>query len=217
MELWLLWVAGIRSLLDFLSTGVGLGAGLSIFALTIAMRSILTPLSWSIAYRGAIRHKKMAVLQPQLTRLKDEFGAEPGRFHEKLQQLYAEHGLDVIDGRALVGALAQSPIFIGMYQVLRGTSGGGFLWIQNLAKPDFWFALIVGLTTAMMMAANPDLPENLRLLMIIIPAALAVIMALKFCSALALYMATTNCFSAVQTALLHTVVARRIKSGAIRI
>jgi membrane protein insertase Oxa1/YidC/SpoIIIJ len=76
-------------------------------------------------------------------------------------------------------------------------------------------ALIVGVTTAILMAANPDLPEHLKILLIAVPAIIALITALKLCSALAVYFAVSNSFSAVQTHLLHAVVARRVKSGAL--
>jgi membrane protein insertase Oxa1/YidC/SpoIIIJ len=67
------------------------------------------------------------------------------------------------------------------------------------------------------MAANPDLPEQMRVLLILIPSILAAIAALKFCSALAAYWTVSNCYSAVQTGALHYVVARRIRSGPVRI
>jgi hypothetical protein len=42
------------------------------------------------------------------------------------------------------------------------------------------------------MAANPDLPEQTRLLMNVIPSVVVAIMALKFCSALAVYWAVAR-------------------------
>jgi YidC/Oxa1 family membrane protein insertase len=218
VDLWMLWLDAIRSLLSFLASDAGLGVGFAIFVLTVAMRSALLPLSWSSAYRGCIRQKKMARLQPQLKQLKEECGGEPRLYAERLKQLYKDQGLTFVDGRALLGMLVQAPVLLGMYQVLRdGADGAGFLWIRNLSKPDLCFALVVGAATALMMAANPDVPEQLRLLLIVVPAILAAITALKFSSALAIYWAATNCFSAVQTLLLHVVVQRRIKSGAILI
>jgi membrane protein insertase Oxa1/YidC/SpoIIIJ len=46
---------------------------------------------------------------------------------------------------------------------------------------------------------------------------IAVIMALKVCSALAIYWAVSNCYSAIQTTAMHYVVARRIRAGVITI
>jgi YidC/Oxa1 family membrane protein insertase len=216
MELWAFWIEGIRSLLHFLASDLGLGIGLGIFALTLVTRSALLPLTWSIGYRGCIRQKRMARLQPQLKRLKDEFGTDPKQYAEQLQKLYAAQGLSFLDARGLFALIAQTPIFLGMYQVFRESGNAGrFLWIRDLAKPDFALALIVGLTTALLMAANPDLPEQMRLVLIALPAIVAVITALKLCSALAIYFAVSNCFSAAQTYCLHALVARRVRSGAV--
>jgi membrane protein insertase Oxa1/YidC/SpoIIIJ len=90
-------------------------------------------------------------------------------------------------------------------------------WGFALARPDPVFAILAALTTMLMMAANPDLPEQIRLILILVPSILAAVMALKFCSALAVYWTVSNCYSAIQTGALHYVVARRIKSGAVKI
>jgi membrane protein insertase Oxa1/YidC/SpoIIIJ len=64
---------------------------------------------------------------------------------------------------------------------------------------------------------NPDLPQHMRLLLILVPSIFAAVAALKLCSALAVYWTVSNCYSAVQTSVLHYVVARRIRSGAVSI
>ena len=90
-----------------------------------------------------------------------------------------------------------------------------FLWVPNLLRPDVALALLAGLTTALMMTVNPDLPEQVRLFMIIVPSLIAIVAALQVSSALAIYWATSNTFSALQTLVLHAVVRRRVRSGAI--
>jgi YidC/Oxa1 family membrane protein insertase len=216
MSLWTLWIAAISSLLHFFASSMGLGVGFGICALTLAVRLGLLPLTWSMGYRGCIRQKKMLRLQPQLKRLKDEFGHDPKQYAEKLHKLHADAGLAFLDARSLLALIAQAPILLGMYQVFRdGANAGRFLWIKDLAKPDLGIALIVGLTTAILMAANPDLPEQLKLLLIAVPAIIAVITALKLGSALAVYFVVSNALSALQTHLLHATVARLIKSGAL--
>jgi len=69
----------------------------------------------------------------------------------------------------------------------------------------------------LVMAANPDLPESVRLMLIVVPSILAAVAALKFCSALAVYWTVSNCYSAIQTGVLHHVVAKRIRSGVVSI
>jgi YidC/Oxa1 family membrane protein insertase len=204
MELWTYWLAAIQSLLTFFTSQVGLGAGLGIVALTLVLRTAILPISWRVAYRGSIRQKKMLRLQPTLARLKLECGDVPRDYAQRTMKLYQEHGLSVMDWRGIFGSLVQMPLFLGVYQTLR-------------AGADPWFALLAGLTTMLVMAANPDLPEHMRLLLILVPSILAAVAALKFCSALAVYWIVSNCYSAVQTGVLHHVLARRIKSGVVSI
>jgi YidC/Oxa1 family membrane protein insertase len=218
MELWTQWLNVIHSLLIFLSSGVGFGTGVGIVVLTLLLRTVILPLSWPIAYRGSIRQKKMLRLQPELARLKLEFGNEPRLYAERVMQLYQDNGMTVMDWRSVFGSLLQMPLFLGMYQTLRaGVDGARFLWVETLTRPDPVFAILAALTTILMMAANPDLPEQMRLILILVPSILAAIMALKFCSALAVYWTVSNCYSAIQTGALHYVVARRIRSGVVKI
>ena len=58
MELWTQWLNAIHGLLMVLSSGVGLGTGLGIVALTLLLRTVILPISWPISYRGSIRQKK---------------------------------------------------------------------------------------------------------------------------------------------------------------
>jgi YidC/Oxa1 family membrane protein insertase len=218
MELWTHWLNAIQGLLTFLSSQVGLGTGLGIVALTLLLRTVILPISWPIAYRGSIRQKKMLRLQPELQRLKSECGDQPQIYAARLMKLYQAHEVTIMDWRSVLGSLVQLPLFIGMYQTLRaGVNGARFLWVETLARPDPAFALLAALTTMLMMAANPDLPEQMRVMLILLPSVLAAIAALKFCSALAVYWTVSNCYTALQTGAMHYVVAKRIKSGAVRI
>jgi len=216
MELWTLWLNAIHGLLEILSSQLGLGAGLGIVALTLLVRCAVLPLTWSAAYRGSIRQRKMFLLQPQLAALKLEFADHPQLYAERVMQLYRDHGITMMDWRGLSGALVQLPLRLGCYQTLKaGANGARFLWVESLSKPDPWFAVLAGLSTMLVMFANPDLPESMRLLLLVLPAVLLTVTALKLCSALAVYWSVSNTFSALQTFVMHTLIGRRIKSGAL--
>lgn len=217
MALWTQWLNILDGFLGFLSSQVGLGDGLAIIALTFLVRTLILPLAWPGAYRGCVRQKKIARLQPELRRLKEEFGGQPRLYAEQLTALYRKNGMTVTDGRAILSGLVQLPILLGVYNVLRKGLHGRFLWVNDLSRPDPWFALLAGLATVLLMSVNPDLPEHMRVMLIIVPSILAVVVALKVASALSLYWTTTNCYSAVQSAVLHRIVARGIRSGALKI
>ena len=218
MDIWTLWLEAIRSIVTALAADAGLGVGAAVIIATVLLRTVVLPLAWQIAYRACVRQKKLAKLQPELRALQERFRDQPDVYLRKLAELYKAHGIAMVDAKTFLGALAQMPLFLGMFQVLR-TAGDGvrFLWIPNLLRPDVALAVIAGLTTALMMAVNPDMPEQVRIFMIVVPTILAVVAALQFSSALAIYWATSNTFSAIQTVVLHSVVRRRIAAGIVRI
>lgn len=218
MELWTSWLETLQSLVAFLSSQAGFGLGLAIIVTTLLLRMVLLPISWAVAYRSCIRQKKMLKLQPDLQQLKEKYGNKPDVYMPQMLALYRKHGLALMDGKSLLGGLAQMPLFLGMFQALRYTGDGTrFLWVPNLLKPDSLLALIAGATTALMVVVNPDLPEQMRLFMIIVPSVIAILAALKFCSALSLYWMASNCFTAAQTVVLHFVVGRRLRAGTLKI
>jgi YidC/Oxa1 family membrane protein insertase len=191
----------------------------AVIALTLLIRTVLLPITWSIGYRAAIRQRQLAQLRPELERLKSTYKESPELLMQHTLALYRQRGLSFVDGRSLIGALVQMPLLLGMFQALRDGAGlaARFLWVTNLARPDVLLAVLAGLTTALMMNANPDLPDNMRALLVIVPAVIATLAAFQFASALALYFATTNCFSAAQTMGLRFVIARRLRLGTLKI
>lgn len=217
MALWTQWLNVLDGLLQFLSSQVGLGEGLAVIILTLLVRTVILPISWSNAYRSLVRHRRIAALQPELRRLKEEFGDQPKLYAEQLVALYRKNGMPLTDAPAILGALMQLPVLLGLYQALRKGARGRFLWAEDLSQPDPWLALLAGLATALLMWVNPDLPEPMRLILVVVPSITAVVVALKVASAMSLYWTTSNCFSAVQTAVLHRVVARRTRSGSLKL
>ena len=218
MQIWTMWLDTLREVLQFLATDLGLGAGLAIVVLTLLVRGALLPVSWSLAYRACIRQKRLRQLQPELQRLRERLKDQPQRLMQETMETYRRHGLAPFDGASLLGGLAQSPVLLGMYQVLRQSlASGRFLWIGNLTRPDTLIALAAALAMALTMAVNPDLPEQTRALMIALPALLTFVFALKFASALALYWVVSNCVTAAQTFAVHALVGRRLKSGTLHI
>ena len=129
---------------------------------------------------------------------------------QKTLELYQQHGLGMADGKGLLGAFVQMPLILGLYQTLRnGVGTTAFLWIRNLGRPDAILAILAAATTAAAMAVAPNTPEQMSLLMILLPAVLCFLATLHLSSGVALYWITTNTFGAAQTIALRRVVKRR--------
>ena len=118
-------------------------------------------ISWSVAYRGCIRQKKMLRLQPELQRIKEQFAGKPDLYVQQIRDLYSKNGLSHFDGKSLFGTFAQMPLLLGMFKPpWHLVDGVRFLWVPNLLKPDITLAILAGVTTAFMMAAIADLPDT---------------------------------------------------------
>lgn len=215
MDLWQQWLATIQHTLAFAAGDLHLGMGLAIILMTLAVRSALLPLTWTIARRAECRRISLQRLKPQLERLKAQFAGEQRRYAQEMMKLYQREEVILLDPTSFLGALIQFPLFLGIFQVLREIQRAGrFLWIADLARPDLWLAVIAGAATMALMATNPDMPEHLRLILIVLPAIFTIVAALKFSAALSLYWTTTNLFSGAQTIVLQAVLRRRATGAA---
>jgi YidC/Oxa1 family membrane protein insertase len=207
VNIWTLWLNAIDSLLAVLAAHIGLG--LAIVVGTIVLRILLLPLTWTVFLRNFERQKKLIALQQELASIKERYRDKPDEQARRTLDLYRSHGVAFFDGKGILVALAQMPMFVGMYQVLRDIRANTrFIWIADLAKPDTVLATVAGVTTMLMIMLNPDLPDSIRLIVIVIPTILAFLAALKFSSALAIYWTTTNCLSTLQTMAMRAIVAR---------
>jgi YidC/Oxa1 family membrane protein insertase len=210
MELWHAWTGLLQQMLQTLATDWGLGAGLAVVVLTLAMRTALLPLTWSLALRAAARQQKLAMLAPQLQALKEKYATDRQAQMRKTLELYQQHGLSMADGKSLLGAIVQMPLILGLYQTLRNAVGpAAFLWIRNLGRPDAILAILAAVTTAAAMAVAPQMPEQMRLLLILLPAVFCLLAALHLSSGIALYWITSNAFGTAQTLALRRVSKRR--------
>ena len=209
MQLWQTWIGLLQEILQTLAVHWGLGTGLAVICLTAAVRVSLIPLTWSLAYRGAVRQAKIAQLAPTLKLIRERHADDPRAQMQKTAELYRQHGLSIADGKSLLGAFLQMPIIYGLYKALtNGVGSSAFLWIRNLGRPDTILAILAGLSTAAAMAVAPHMSEHARLIIVLLPAVLCFIAALHFSSGVALYWVTSNLFGAVQTLVLRQTMRR---------
>jgi YidC/Oxa1 family membrane protein insertase len=214
MQLWLLWVAALESLLRMLAPH--LGAGAAIIVATLLLRTLVLPLTWSLAYRAQVRQRLMLRLQPELKAIRERYATDQAEQARQTLELYRRHGLTLFDGRGMLGAAVQLPIFLGMYTALRRSVAGAFLWVVDLGRPDAVLAMLAGLTTVLLMAAGAEVPESLRLVMFLLPLILTLMAALHVASGIALYWVTSNAFGAAQGVILRAVLMRRVRTGRVR-
>ncbi|HEX2516390.1 MAG TPA: YidC/Oxa1 family membrane protein insertase [Chloroflexota bacterium] len=140
----LLLVHPLERALTFLTTDLGLGAGLAIIVFTILMRVVLLPLTIQ-QFRS---QKAMQKLQPELKELQKKHGKDREKLQQETMALYKEHGVNPAAG--CFPLLVQMPILFALYAALinLATTNPAFsepwLWIPNLAHPDV--ILIAGIS-----------------------------------------------------------------------
>jgi YidC/Oxa1 family membrane protein insertase len=210
MELWNAWLGLLDHLLHFLATDVGLGMGLAIIVMTLALRTAMLPLTWSLARRGAQRQAKLAALEPQLKIIRERYAKDSQEQVKRTMDLYREHGLGLADMKSLMGAILQMPVISGLYQTLRsGLDSSAFLWVRNLSRPDLFLAILAAAATALSMAVAPNMSESMRVALILLPALFCLLGALHFSSGISLYWITSNVFAAFQTVAVRHATRRR--------
>lgn len=88
--------------------------GAMIVLLTLAVRILFTPLT----VRGTKSMLEMRKIQPELKKLQAKHKGDRAALNEAVQGLYREHKINPLGG--CLPLLAQAPVFLVMYQVLRG-------------------------------------------------------------------------------------------------
>lgn len=216
----------ITQVLIFLYGITGQNLGLAILLLTLAIRSILVP----ITIPSLKSAKKMQELKPKLDKLKEKFKGDKKKLQLAQLDLYKQEGINPAAG--CLPQIAQLVVLIALYQVfiqfINGSEINGqplnlsFLWL-NLGKPDPFYILpiLAGLTqlvlSLMMMSGleshvkapkvkdekkkeedSLEMAQSMQQQMLFIMPAMTTLIALKFPSGLALYWVATTVFSLVQ-------------------
>jgi YidC/Oxa1 family membrane protein insertase len=197
--------------LVFFHDSVGLSWGGAIIALTVAMRTVLIPLT----YKQLKSMRAMQALQPQMKEIQAKFKNDKQRMQQEMMRFYKENKVNPF--ASCVPLLAQAPVFITLFYVLQhdlrfdicgqtakvcsevppGNWGESFLFIPDLtakATGGVLIALIVlfiatQLISGLVMAVNAD--KSQRTMMMVLPF-IIVPFIISVPAGLALYWITTN-------------------------
>jgi YidC/Oxa1 family membrane protein insertase len=114
------------------------------YGLVIILISVLTKvLFYRLTHKSFKSMKDLQDLQPRIQALKEKFGDDKQRLSQETMKLYKEAGVNPLGG--CLPMLLQMPVFIALFQVLRGTielRQAPFVgWITDLSQQDVLFAL----------------------------------------------------------------------------
>jgi len=212
MGIWAGFIELLQAGLFFLTHVSGGNLAVGIVALTLMLRLALFPLTYILARRFHARSLRLAKAQPELTRLRKRHERDPARLARETMAAYRRHGVNFADGRGLLGGLVQFPVVAGMYTVVRRAldagAGGRFLWISNISRPDPILAASVSLLTFTAVLLGPQMTQQGGRLLIVLPAAVTLLVMLKFSAGLGLYWGASSAVATIQAVMVRRATRR---------
>ena len=196
---------GLRHVLDWLHSTVGLPWAWSIVALTVIVRTLLVPLT----VRQIHSMQSLQRHAPQMKEIQKKYKSDKQKQNEELMKFYKENRIN--PAASCLPMLAQFPVFIALYYVLRAFSKNppsgdlSFLhFIPSIAAhtTSQWggFVLLVVYVASQMastlyMSATVDKMQ--RTIFMIMPLVFVFVIA-RFPAGLVLYWCTTNLWTVGQ-------------------
>lgn len=177
----------------------------AIIILTILIKSFL----WPVQNKATNEMRKMALLSPKMTEMREKFKDDPQKMNQEVMKLYKEYGVNPLSG--CLPMLIQIPIFFGFYSML-GTAielrNSSFFWVHDLSQPDT-IAHVLGFpvnvlpivmagTMVWQMIITPKTGDAMQQRIFYFMPIIFLAFCYNYASGLALYWTTQNIFSIVQ-------------------
>ena len=205
MTLWSELVQLLEAGIFVFAQAFGGNVGAGIVCLSLLVRLAMLPLTLYLARRSLAHRQLVERLRPAVERLRKRYRRRPERLVEETHKLFARHGARPIDGAGLLGGLAQAPIFLAVFSAVRRSvaQGGRFWWIADIARPDVLLTGLVAGLTAVATILQPQLPQQGRMLMVVLPAILILMFLSRLAAGVGLYWGATTAVGVLQAALLR--------------
>lgn len=200
----LLWAMnGLNSLFHTISPSWSYGW--AIIVLTLCIKTVL----WPLQNRATNQMRRMALLSPKMTEIREKYKDDPQKMNEETMKLYRDYGVNPITG--CFPMLLQIPIFLGFYSMLGSAiqlRNSSFLWVHDLSQPDVLthvagfpinlLPLVMAGSMVWQMAISPKSGDAMQQRMMYFMPIVFLAFAYNYASGLALYWTTQNIFSIVQ-------------------
>lgn len=204
MEVWSLFTSAIVQSIEFLTSEVGVGEAMAIIIFTLLGRLVLMPINLFAMVKMYKNKKAIYAIKPELDKLKIVYKDKPSEIARCTMELYKKHNIKILDKNCVANIASQGLFGFGMFQALEQmVFNSKFAWITNIAKPDVFLALLVGVITYFSMIMMPGSAEQTSTLLFVIPAILCIVTLINFPSALGLYWATSSVTSLLQSLVLN--------------
>lgn len=188
----------------------GFSWGTSIVALTVVVRAVLIPLT----YKQIKGMRALQALQPQIKEIQEKYKNDKQRMQQEMMRFYQENKVNPL--ASCLPLLLQLPIFIALFQLLKGDSferdveasgGAGWLFIGSVVENPagaemallmLLFAGSMALSTFVTMRSSPSAGGSQQYMLIAAFALVGVFFVPAFPAGLSLYWITTNFWTVLQ-------------------
>jgi YidC/Oxa1 family membrane protein insertase len=195
MSIWGQIVDGLAHGLFFLSQAYSGNTGLAIITLSCIVRLAMLPVSIAVQRRAKQQKEILERIQPKIDKINKRYKNNPEKQMQKTLELYKEAGYRPFDFLNILGSLVQLPVVGALYGAIRqGLTAveNSFLWIKNLAQPNPLLAILVAGLTLLSSRLTADSSQPVKLLTLILPAAMTLFFAWRLSAGLGLYWATST-------------------------
>jgi YidC/Oxa1 family membrane protein insertase len=206
----------LRNVLDWLHGTIGLSWAWSIVALTVIVRLLLVPLT----VRQIHSMQNLQRHAPEMKEIQKKYKADKKRQQEELMKFYRENNIN--PAASCLPLLAQFPVFIALYLVLRAFSkhppAGDLSWmhhfVPNIAEhaSSHWSGFVLlavyvvsQLVSTLLMSTTMD--KTQRTMLLVLPVAF-VFFLVNFPTGLVLYWVTTNLWTVGQGVITRRLVPK---------
>jgi len=180
-------------------------------AAIIVLTLIIKCLLWPMQNKATQSMKRMQLLTPKQTEIREKYKDDPTRMNAEVMKLYKDYGVNPMSG--CLPMLVQIPIFFGFYNMLGKAvelRNSHFLWVHDLSQPDtIWHLPMLGYplnvlpllmagTMLLQMSLSPKSGDAMQQRMFMFMPLIFVGFCYNYASALALYWTVQNLFSVVQ-------------------
>ncbi len=180
---------------------------LAIIVLTLGIKSLL----WPMQNKSTQSMKRMQLLGPKQTEIREKYKDDPTRMNTEVMKLYKDYGVNPMSG--CLPMLIQMPIFFGFFGMLGKAvelRNSTFLWVHDLSLPDTIYhlpsvgwpvnvlPLVMAVTMLWQMSLSPKSGDPMQQRMLMFMPLIFIAFCYNYASALALYWTVQNLFSVAQ-------------------
>ena len=173
--------------------------GWGILIVTFLTKLALMPSAIRSAKAAQAHQQAMLRIQPRLDALRSTYKGDARRIAEETHRLMRDEGISMAPP-GLLSNLIEFPILIALYAAVRqaAATAGRFLWIPDLAKPDWLLTLMVSGLTLLSASLTRSSSAPSQTAVVVASTIVSAVVLSKMAAGVGLYWGMSTLFGTVQ-------------------